>query len=156
MSGTLGRYHFLAWAQQGISATLANPDHGGTLPARGVVNVGLTVNAEGPKPDQQSIKPVPVQVFGPGDVLGIDPRHVVRTEPRDATTNFEPNYLAGIEFDASRSALAVHAGRTGRGPLAALVSADRAEIQRIHRRRRHPSTVAGHRCGDAVGASAAR
>ena len=40
-----------------------------------------------------------VRLYGPGDVIGIDPRHVIRTEPRDQTVNFEPNYLAGIEFD---------------------------------------------------------
>ena len=40
-----------------------------------------------------------VHLYGPGDVIGIDPRHVIRTEPRDQTVNFEPNYLAGIEFD---------------------------------------------------------
>ena len=32
-------------------------------------------------------------------MLGFDPRHVIRTEPKDATPNFEPNYLACIEFD---------------------------------------------------------
>ena len=30
---------------------------------------------------------------------GIDPRMVIRTEPRQSTVNFEPNYLCGIEFD---------------------------------------------------------
>jgi len=34
-----------------------------------------------------------------GDVTGIDPRHIVRTDPPDGTPNYEPNYLAGIEFD---------------------------------------------------------
>ena len=29
----------------------------------------------------------------------IDPRMVIRTEPRQFTVNFEPNYLSGIEFD---------------------------------------------------------
>ena len=40
-----------------------------------------------------------VHLYGPIDVVGIDPRHVIRTEPWDATPGFEPNYLAGIEFD---------------------------------------------------------
>ncbi len=39
-----------------------------------------------------------VALFGPGDVAGIDPRAIVRVEPRPWTTNFEPNYLAHIEF----------------------------------------------------------
>jgi hypothetical protein len=99
MSNGFGRYHFLAWSRQGIAATLANPDSGGSLPARGALQVGLTVSAQGPTPSSQLIAPVSVQTYGPGDVLGIDPRHVVRTEPPSFTTNFESNYLAAIEFD---------------------------------------------------------
>jgi hypothetical protein len=94
-----GRHHFLAWSRQGIATTLANPDYGAGLPDRPTVTVDLNVTAHGP--DQ--VVPVPtvtVHTFGPGDILGIDPRHIVRTEPKDSTTNFEPNYLAGIEFDA--------------------------------------------------------
>src|SRR6516164_7840214 len=99
MSNGLGRYHFLAWARRGIGANLANADYGGPLPARGTLSVALTVSAQGPSPASQPVPPVAVQLFGPGDVLGLDPRHVVRTEPKPFTTNFEPNYLAGIEFD---------------------------------------------------------
>ena len=51
------------------------------------------MTAEVPPPE------LTVHLHGPGDVIGIDPRHVIRTEPRDQTVNFEPNYLAGIEFD---------------------------------------------------------
>ena len=32
------------------------------------------------------------------DIIGIDPRAVVRTEPRDWITNFESNYLPAIDF----------------------------------------------------------
>ena len=99
MSNGLGRYHFLAWSRQGLAATIGNPDYGGSLPARASVTAELTVSAQGPAPSSAQTPMVTVQAFGPGDVLGIDPRHVVRTEPRDSTPNFEPNYLAGIEFD---------------------------------------------------------
>ena len=37
-------------------------------------------------------------MLGPGDVLGINPNTIVRTEPRNWVTDFEPNYLAFIEF----------------------------------------------------------
>jgi hypothetical protein len=40
-----------------------------------------------------------VKLFGPGDVAGIDPQQVIRTEPRNLATDFEPNYFAAIEFD---------------------------------------------------------
>ena len=39
-----------------------------------------------------------VELYGPGDVVGVDVREVIRTEPRDWITNAEPNYLAAIEF----------------------------------------------------------
>jgi hypothetical protein len=99
VSNGLGRYHFLAWARRGIVATLANPDNGGSLPARGALNAVLTVSAQGKTPTSETTSPVAVQIFGPGDVLGLDPRHIVRTDPKAFTPNFEPNYLAGIEFD---------------------------------------------------------
>ena len=37
-------------------------------------------------------------LIGPGDILGIKKDNVVRTEPHDWVTDFEPNYLAFIEF----------------------------------------------------------
>jgi len=96
----LGRYHFLAWSRRGISASLTNPD-AGSLPARATLNVQLTLGVQqGGATNPVTPAPMPVQMFGPGDVIGIDPRHVVRTEPRPFTSNFEPNYLCGIEFDA--------------------------------------------------------
>src|SRR5262249_43797458 len=39
-----------------------------------------------------------VALYGPGDIIGIDRRAIVRTEPHDWITNFEPNFLAHIEF----------------------------------------------------------
>lgn len=99
MSDGLGKFHFLPWSRRGLAAALTNPDYGGSLPDRGHFNVVLTVDAEGPHPTSGSTKPVEVKLHGPGDILGFDLRHVVRTEPREFTPNFEPNYLAGIEFD---------------------------------------------------------
>ncbi|MGH8264569.1 MAG: hypothetical protein ACRET4_13905, partial [Steroidobacteraceae bacterium] len=40
-----------------------------------------------------------VRLHGPGDITGIDPQQVVRTEPRHLATDFEPNYFPAIEFD---------------------------------------------------------
>ena len=39
-----------------------------------------------------------IALYGPGDIVGIDARAVIRTEPRDWITNFESNYLAAIDF----------------------------------------------------------
>ena len=98
MSDT-GRYQFLSWARRGIGASVSNKDNGGALPARASVSVQLKVTVDGADAPQQP-NAVPVQMFGPGDVVGIDPRHIIRTEPRPFTTNFEPNFVCGVEFDA--------------------------------------------------------
>jgi hypothetical protein len=95
----LGRYHFLSWARRGIGASVNNPD-AGSLPSRASLSVQLSVAVQQGS-SSNTVQPgaLPVQMFGPGDVIGLDPRHVVRTEPRNFTVNFEPNYLCGIEFD---------------------------------------------------------
>jgi hypothetical protein len=94
----IGRYHFLSWARRGIGASIKGKDGGGALPSRAVLDVQLALTVDNaPAPTQPP--PNNVQLFGPGDVIGIDPRHIIRTEPRNLTVNFEPNYLCGIEFD---------------------------------------------------------
>ena len=39
-----------------------------------------------------------VGLYGPGDLTGIERRAIVRVEPRDWITDYEPNYLPHIEF----------------------------------------------------------
>jgi hypothetical protein len=69
------------------------------LDARAKLNIQVTISADGVTAGTQP-GAVDVQLYGPGDVVGIDPRHAIRTEPREFSTNFEPNYLCAIEFDA--------------------------------------------------------
>ena len=40
-----------------------------------------------------------VRLYGPADVTAIDPRQIVRVQPRHLTTNFESNFFPLIEFD---------------------------------------------------------
>ena len=101
MPDSVGRYHFLSWARRGIATSIADVDTGGTLKARAALTVQLSVSVQqGGATNVVQPTPPNVELFGPGDVIGVDPRHVIRTEPRNFTVNFEPNYLAGIEFDA--------------------------------------------------------
>jgi len=84
---------FLPWVRQGLAARIAMPDPLTTpLPAQAPLGVTLAVNGA-------DIPPVSVRLFGPADVIGIDPRQVVRTEPPAGTTDYESNDLAAIEFD---------------------------------------------------------
>ncbi len=39
-----------------------------------------------------------MRLIGPGQITGLDARAVVRTDPRDGATTFEPNYLAMVEL----------------------------------------------------------
>src|SRR5215468_3924519 len=87
-------YIFLPWTQPGVAAHIpdsaidrlsANQPGVVSLPVRLVVNADLIDKT--------------VQLYGPGDVTGIDPQQVVRVEPRPGTTDFEPNYFPAIEFD---------------------------------------------------------
>ena len=51
-----------------------------------------------PSATRTTLPPVTVQLVGPGDITGIDPQQVIRTEPRAGVSDFEPNYLAAIDF----------------------------------------------------------
>ncbi|GAB3951921.1 hypothetical protein GCM10029976_089220 [Kribbella albertanoniae] len=85
-------YSFLPFLRTGIATKIT----GGTgASGRATVPVGLRLQADGGAP-QDITKDV--ELYGPGDVIGIDPRAIVRTEPRSWVTNVEPNYLAHIEF----------------------------------------------------------
>ena len=87
---TLADYTFLPWLRQGIASEIAHPD-GVALPGeRASVDVRFNVNGQ---PVFQAVK-----LIGPGDITGVNPRAVVKTEPRAWVTDFEPNYLPYIEF----------------------------------------------------------
>jgi hypothetical protein len=47
---------------------------------------------------EESLPPRHVQLIGPGDIIGFIGQLVVRTEPRNLIGDFEPNYLASIDF----------------------------------------------------------
>ena len=83
---------FLPWARQGAAANIPATD---TLTANQSSRVALPVQF------QLNNQPVnmPVRLFGPGEVTGLDTHQIVRTDPRNGTVDFEPNYFAAIEFD---------------------------------------------------------
>jgi hypothetical protein len=87
MSNILARYAFLPWLRRGI----ANQISGSTAEGRSKVDVQVVIN-QNLKVDKN------ILLIGPGDIIGIDPRAVLKTEPRNWVTNFEPNDLAHIEF----------------------------------------------------------
>src|SRR5213593_1403260 len=94
-----GAYSFLPWARQGLANRMTAVDNDVNVKLRAQIPVALRMSAtklDG-STDNTDINR-PTQLYGPGDILGIDSRAIVRLEPRNFTTNFEPNYLAAIEF----------------------------------------------------------
>src|SRR6185503_20886627 len=93
MTVSSANYVFLPWVRQGAAAGIQTLDSLSKDQA-GVVSVpvNLQINS-GNDIDRR------VRLFGPGDVTGIDPQQVVRTEPRHLATDFEPSYFPAVEFD---------------------------------------------------------
>lgn len=92
-------YQFLPWARRGLAVALDTEDNlgvGAPMAARGSASVGVTLAAPH---EGTAIAPTPMRLFGPGDVIGIDQRLVVRTDPKPNTRDFEPNYLPIVDFD---------------------------------------------------------
>ncbi|WP_282159666.1 hypothetical protein [Ulvibacterium marinum] len=96
MSKILSSYSFLPWIRQGIANQIQVEDHDPTVKLRAPITVDLSIKADG-----QVVNPPisqTVGLYGPADIIGIDSRAVVKTEPRNWITNFEPNYLASIDL----------------------------------------------------------
>jgi hypothetical protein len=92
----LSNYSFLPWLRQGIANQIS-----GTSGVRATIQVDVELTAEKLEGGTETIAiPRQVQLYGPGDLLNVENRAVIRTEPRDhiKITNFEPNYLPFVEF----------------------------------------------------------
>jgi hypothetical protein len=96
MNETTGAtYYFLPWVRQGAATAITQPETlGAGLRARAPVNVKVRVNAN--ETDQVE---VPLSLYGPGDVIGIDATEIVRVEPRHLTQDFPAHYFPFVEFD---------------------------------------------------------
>ena len=85
---------FLPWVRRGASSGIAQTEDvtKTNLSARAAFTLATTVNSG-------NAATVDVQLYGPGDIVGFDHAQIIRTEPKPQTGDFEPNYLAAIEFD---------------------------------------------------------
>jgi hypothetical protein len=99
MSTTVASYSFLPWLRQGISGKVTLSDLDQSVKLRATIPVELELAGGGISgaPVTSTIKK-DIQLYGPGDVVGIESRAIVRVDPRNWSTNFEPNYLPVIEF----------------------------------------------------------
>lgn len=90
-----GAYSFLPFARQGLGNQITAT---GPLRASAPIELSVVITQPNGTSSSQPLPPRDVQLYGPGDILGIDARAVIRTEPLNWITNFEPNYLAAIDF----------------------------------------------------------
>ncbi|HEX2062617.1 MAG TPA: hypothetical protein VHK90_17890 [Thermoanaerobaculia bacterium] len=94
MAITVARYTFSSWLRKGIGNRITEVDHlgGGASATKERSNVPIDVVLNSAAVHKE------FALLGPGDIIGINPHVVVRTEPLRWITNFEPNYLAFVEF----------------------------------------------------------
>jgi hypothetical protein len=94
MTIEIAKYQFHSWARRGIASNISSLDDLGAgtdaLIERAEVPVSVKVNSDGVTKD--------FTLIGPGDIIGINRKMVIRTEPLNWITDSEPNYLAFIEF----------------------------------------------------------
>lgn len=87
-------YRFLPFVRRGLADRIPDSDPlVGTISSRARFPVRVTVST-GDTAD------VDLRLHGPGDVIGVDPRVIVRTEPPRLARNVAPDQFAAIEFDA--------------------------------------------------------
>jgi hypothetical protein len=95
MSGPLATYSFLPWLRQGLATRVT-----GAVGARATIAVELELVGDklegGERVEPKG--PSAIALYGPGDVIGVERRAIVRTEPQPLITNFEPNYVPFVEF----------------------------------------------------------
>jgi len=91
----IANYTFLPWLRQGIVNQIS-----GQTGVRATIAIDLTLSGEKIE-GGTATRPVihkDIEIYGPGDIVGIDQRAIIKAEPRNWITNFEPNYMPYIEF----------------------------------------------------------
>ena len=89
-------YTFLPWMRQGLANQIT-----GQSGQRATIPVALVL--KGSRVDGSGMETRPpilrdIEIYGPGDITGCEPRAIIKNEPNRLITNFEPNYLPYIEF----------------------------------------------------------
>jgi len=93
-------YSFFPWLRQGLGNQITDADVAGRVKLRSEIPVAIELTGTGISANS-IVQPLPlrnVPLAGPGDIVGIASRAILRTEPRNWITNFEPNYVPCIEF----------------------------------------------------------
>src|SRR5688572_29433050 len=99
MTDTIATYSFLPWLRQGVANKIDAPDLDTTVKLRTAINVSLQIKGTGVNgADLTETITKDVELYGPGDIIGVDSKAIIKSEPRNWITNFESNYLPYIDF----------------------------------------------------------
>lgn len=99
MHKPLGTYSFLPYLRIGLANKIEQPDQD-PVKLRASFDLQLTLEGKALAGNTTLTESIAkkVQLYGPGDIVGIEPRAIIKTEPLNWITNFEPNYLPYIDF----------------------------------------------------------
>jgi len=99
MADTIGTYSFLPYVRIGLANKISQADQA-PVALRATFDVQLNIEGTPVTGTTALTQPIDreVQLYGPGDVVGIDPRSIFKTEPLNWITNFEANYLPYVDF----------------------------------------------------------
>lgn len=91
----IAKYTFLPWLRKGITSEIT-----GQTGLRAKIPINLIIEGDKVDGDGQITASITkeVQIYGPGDITGLDRENIIKVEPRHWITNFEPNYLPYIDF----------------------------------------------------------
>lgn len=121
---SMGSFDFVPYALSGLAAAMRTPTTG----TRATSHVSIPIADD---QGHTAVAERDVTLYGPGDVLGIDPGQVVRRYPSPGSTNAEETFHAHIEFDRPELPWAFSAHTPGdRMPAwVALVVLEETEVQ---------------------------
>jgi hypothetical protein len=80
-------YSIVSWVRRGLGSLVTGQ------PATNYAALPVSISVNG-----TDINAPPIRLLGPGDITGLDARAIIRSDPRDLTDSFEPNYLAIVEL----------------------------------------------------------
>ena len=91
------KHYFLPYMRQGLAAMSAQTSSVGK---RVTMPVTVSIEAENKKTGKKVQESFTKQIalWGPGDILGINTRMIVKTEPVRNSNSFEPDLIPFIEF----------------------------------------------------------
>lgn len=91
----IATYTFIPWLRQGLANQI-----NGQSGVRATIPVKLVLSGEKVGGGTETLPEITknIEIYGPGDIAGLDPKAIIKVEPHNWITNFEPNYLPYIDF----------------------------------------------------------